>query len=668
MTTTRHISLLCCCLGTILRAAEPVPIQVTVSDTILRPQVPRIGFEICQNPGEDKSTMLQNSLNPDPGLEDRAIFKHQIVRAPLNFKFNSKSADFFGENDHAPLHGGSTCIKLAMDPFWKITMVWLPSFKRFGGGRGGNREGNADRFLQEKTYRITLWAKGTPGAKGSVRFVASSEPFGAMPDDFVLTDSWKKYELIRKSEAMVNIAVVLTGGTDMYMDNFTISEDDGGTPCNLLPRVVDALAGLKPGTLRLLGGAGDECLDNWLAHPLERLRTAIKNEKGDIFYRDPDEPNLPMGLNLCERVGASPWLVMNPEMTEAEWDNLLEYLAGPATTPYGAKRVQNGQADSWLKTFDKVYLELGDAVWDTSKASSNVPNPATYAVRAERVFSRVRKSPYCSSKIRLVANGNASDPAWNAAVLKGCPDLDVLNCPAVIDITESNKPAQAHPFSARLLAFPARQALPQLTAATRSAQAVGKAFALGGCGTVSSEASFLSPERSALRSQAAAVAELDELLLALANGSETAIFSRFAQGSDNATHVDAHGMALHPAGLAVRLFNHHVGGRDLLRTDLSPTPTDGPAPGVPALAAYAFKGQGSAGVLLLNRSPATAYRANVKMSALAGKLHRYCIAGNDPLADNLNELHVTCDESEVDAATGVLVPAHSIVLGENEVK
>jgi hypothetical protein len=757
------------CLGLLLAAtgaptattaAEPTPVKVTVTDTVLRAQVPRIGCNVCQNPFDDKSTLLQNCLNPNPGLEEgvicRRLFaasagdaqtfeepaagndeyrklvpdnfwkdaeyrvldgkaagrKGKVVgsaysgdnkktvytvaddgpafaagdliwlnqpnaKGPLNVNWKDAAPGnaaqaFVAEDDHAPFHGGKTCLKFDAKTFpfdlWKVMNIWLPTFKRWGGGRGGDREGNADRFLQEKTYRVSLWAKGTPGAKGSVRFVASSEPGDPQPDDFILTDTWKKYELIRKSEPMVNLVIVVTGGDEMEMDDFVISEDDGGEPLAILPRVADALADLQPGTLRMLGGARGESLDNWLANPLERLRTF---QKGSYPRWDdtPDQPNLPDSLNLSEHAKASPWLVMGLAMTDEEWDNLLEYIAGPAETPYGAKRARNGQPESWLKTFDKVYLELGDEVWNKAKAPWNLEDPARYAAWAERVFSRVKKSKYYRDKIRLVAGGNAADPKWNEAVLKGCPSLDVLSCAAAIGGTEpiGAKDADTATMQARLLAYPAAKDLPQLTAAAQSAKAAGKTLALGGCETVSAEQSFLGPERSMLRSESAAVAILDELLLAVAGGSEAVEYSRFAQGSDNATHVDAHEMALHPAAQAVRLFNQHAGGMDLVTSAIAlppPPPSDGPTSGTPALAAYAFKGQDGTSVLLLNRSPKESFKATLALPAGNGKVHCQRIASDDPLANNLNAIQVKTEEFDADAAAGIVVPPHSIVMVE----
>ena len=242
--------------------AAPVPVRITVTDSVLRAKMPRIGFNICQNPYDDRSTLLQNCLNANPGLEAGVLYRRMFVAsdgdartfeetgaqdeqyqrivpdsfwagaefrvldgkaagrkgrvAACTYDGKAKSvytaegdgptfaagdliwlsqpegrgpvdANFRGaydtipagnparavEDEHAPFYGGKSCVKLDSKTFkvdiWKTTYIWLPTFKRWGGGRDSDRGGNADRFLQEKTYRITLWAKGTPGTRA--RFV-----------------------------------------------------------------------------------------------------------------------------------------------------------------------------------------------------------------------------------------------------------------------------------------------------------------------------------------------------------------------------------------------------------------------------------------------------------------------------------------------------------------
>ncbi|MCW8129798.1 MAG: hypothetical protein KIS92_05535 [Planctomycetota bacterium] len=725
-------------------SAPALKVEVAVTGQTIRPKVPAIGFSLCQNPIDDRSTMLGNCLNSNPGLEAGILYRRVFLAGggdangfeePAQHEENYrksipqefwKGAEFrvlagkaagrrgklaqasyadgrktvytaegggpafaagdliwlsqegalaqvhrswsltvsdrpdgVEQGDRAPWFGGRTCVKLGKDR----PNIWLPTFDRWGGGRAGDRGGNSDRFLQEKTYRVTVWARGTPGAKCSVRFVASSEPGRPEPDDFAVTETWKKYELVRKSDPMVNLIIVASGG-EVWLDNFIVSEDDGGEPLAVLPRVAGALAEFKPGVLRILSGARGESLENWLAHPLERLRTVEKVAFNQASTRDPDPPNLPDALDLCERAGAAPWLTVGLAMTEEEWDGLLEYLAGPAESPFGARRARHGQPDPWIGKFETIYLELGDEVWNRRKAPWNVENAEHYAAAAERVFSRARKNKHFGPRIRLVANGCLADPKWNETVLKYVPSMDVLGCGAALEFAQPGGNANAAGLLAQMLAGPAR-ALPAWNAARQQAQSARKALALSGWETVSGEQGFLGQERSMLRGQASAVAALDGLLQALANGAEAAAFSRFAQGSNNATHVDAHAMALHPAGMALRLFNRHAGGKDLLAASVAPA-ADGPAPGVPALGAYAFKSGQGCGVFLLNRSPAQACAVRLKLPGSAKKATAYTLAAADPLANNLNDLQVDVKAAEIDLSGEVLVPAHGLVLVETK--
>ena len=63
-------------------ADEPTPVKVIVADTVSQAKVPRIGFNVCQNPIDDKSTLLENCLNPNPGLEAGTVCRHLFVAGP----------------------------------------------------------------------------------------------------------------------------------------------------------------------------------------------------------------------------------------------------------------------------------------------------------------------------------------------------------------------------------------------------------------------------------------------------------------------------------------------------------------------------------------------------------------------------------------------------------
>ena len=89
-----------------------------------------------------------------------------------------------------------------------------------------------------------------------------------------------------------------------------------------------------------------------------RTRTAVpwttcwrRNSAGREQHSIPHErvrTKLPSGLHeflaLCQVLHAEPYYDVPPGMTPAEMSALMEYMGGPATTPYGAKRAALGQA------------------------------------------------------------------------------------------------------------------------------------------------------------------------------------------------------------------------------------------------------------------------------------------------------------------------------------
>ena len=70
-------------------------------------------------------------------------------------------------------------------------------------------------------------------------------------------------------------------------------------------------------------------------------------------------------LELCELVHAEPWYVVPLAYSPAEMTHLIEYLAGPATSTYGAKRAARGHAAPWTDTFTQIHLELGNEAWNS---------------------------------------------------------------------------------------------------------------------------------------------------------------------------------------------------------------------------------------------------------------------------------------------------------------
>ena len=61
-------------------------------------------------------------------------------------------------------------------------------------------------------------------------------------------------------------------------------------------------------------------------------------------------------------VNASPWIVIDSAVSEAELRNLIEYLFGSISTTYGKIRLHNGFPIPWINRFERFYLEFTDNI------------------------------------------------------------------------------------------------------------------------------------------------------------------------------------------------------------------------------------------------------------------------------------------------------------------
>ena len=115
----------------------------------------------------------------------------------------------------------------------------------------------------------------------------------------------------------------------------------------------------NPGVLRWWAGQLGETLDNMTQSWQQRGTCGYKPSSttpGTWNYGVPDF------LELCDHVGAEPWIVMPPTASQSDLLNFMEYLAGTTGT-YATRRVNQGQTAPWTNVFSTIHLEWGNELW-----------------------------------------------------------------------------------------------------------------------------------------------------------------------------------------------------------------------------------------------------------------------------------------------------------------
>lgn len=247
-----------------------------------------------------------------------------------------------------------------------------------------------------------------------------------------LTRDWQQYTVpvIANDvpDATGNVGVTFHfAATDALLDDVSFTAvRSAANPTEFRDEVVATLRDLHPGILRFMDNGTNfgSSLDDMLAPVESRRRTGASTQEN---LREDIAIGLPEVLQLCEAIGAEPWISLPPVFTTTEAQQLLEYLAAPASTPYGAKRAAAGRQQPWTAAFPLIHLELGNEEWNSlSFSGSTMQDPTVYGMRAAQLFRAIQSSPwYRAGSLDLVAGSWAGVPWWTeqeARALQGAAD------------------------------------------------------------------------------------------------------------------------------------------------------------------------------------------------------------------------------------------------------
>ncbi len=229
---------------------------------------------------------------------------------------------------------------------------------------------------------------------------------------------------------MVALRIAPTVSSSILLDDVSLTQTDGD-PTNTTAfrdAVVNALREYHPGILRYWVEDLGDTLDNELASPFGRMRAGYTSRYVarvnliDVMY------GLHEFLELCELIGAEPWYVVPTTFSTQEMSNLIEYLGGPTSTTYGARRSARGHPIPWTNVFSRIHLEFGNESWNnTDYYGGAISDMVSYGNRSSELFGVARSSPYFSSaKFNLVAGGQADFPNRNIAIHNASANHDAL--------------------------------------------------------------------------------------------------------------------------------------------------------------------------------------------------------------------------------------------------
>jgi len=279
-------------------------------------------------------------------------------------------------------------------------------------------------FLQlNGTYTLGFRAKGIAGTKEiSVNVTRLSQKYGNQTYFYrhiPLTAAWQNFKFpftVKENGGVTGpVHVVFSVNTSsVLLDDASLTESAAPTnPTAFRNAVVDRLRELRPGILRYMDNGTNfgSTIDNLLAPPFARQRAGYSEG-------NKEQTDVPIGLHdflvLCQTVRAEPWFTLPVGISPAEIRNLIQYLSGAPSTPYGAKRATLGQSAPWTSVFSTIHLELGNEVWNWgSFPGEGIPEAKAYATRASEIFGAARSTPgFEANKFDLILDGWYAVPWW----------------------------------------------------------------------------------------------------------------------------------------------------------------------------------------------------------------------------------------------------------------
>ncbi|HVX86323.1 MAG TPA: hypothetical protein VH253_16185 [Phycisphaerae bacterium] len=300
---------------------------------------------------------------------------------------------------------------------------------------GASDQAGRNVLQQGHTYQLSIFAITTTAATGNLSLYQGQNgggiTFALIPDG-----KWHQYTLtVTATNPVLYQNGVITVGFNgangaVHVDVVRLTDlTDQISPASPLSKTIESL----------ITTYGFSQLRFW--HPSIRfadLNSVIGPADarpmlvGPFNTYDP-QFGLPEMLQLAKDTSTVPWIVLPTTWSAQEIHDLMEYLAGPVTSTYGAIRAADGHPASWFADLPAIRFEAGNESWNaTFYPNAYVPFQG-YFDRAENMFEAFKSDPlYASvgSKITLIVNGWQWVPWYTQLAVQLTPAADAVDVSA----------------------------------------------------------------------------------------------------------------------------------------------------------------------------------------------------------------------------------------------
>lgn len=336
-------------------------------------------------------------------------------------------------------NAGAGCLKLTA-PMAGEFGIWQYKYSWTGDLWWG-----ATQLPTGRTYRMECWVRGAGLASNIVRLRMPS--YADRTVTGIVNGSWVKLSAdfvvtnwLQNSISVVGPNFLLRGPGTVYVDNavvYDVNEPRGA--CHFTQPIFDIWQRYLGPRERLNKGAlRTRYMGESAAHVLNPAVMSCR--AWDIVYgaQSEDPLHLHDALQASYESGDSaatrtiPWITANLNWREEDYLHLVEYLAGPAGTPYGDMRIaqRGGITTPWTAEFRALYIEMGNEPWNSGyffafRGGFSPDSARTYGRWCQYIWDYVEgHSPYWTNAIKVLIGGWAgalSPNEFTAQARLACP-------------------------------------------------------------------------------------------------------------------------------------------------------------------------------------------------------------------------------------------------------